>query len=120
MAEKSPYTGKVKIYSDGADKATMVEMANNPLIQGVTTQPTLMKIRPRSHRSGDLLVRLGNVQWGNTTLDMPALGMDWHERFTVTRPDHRCDVRVGSAQRGPDRPLRRAGARVHGAPRVTE
>ncbi|HLL69672.1 MAG TPA: alpha-1,4-glucan--maltose-1-phosphate maltosyltransferase [Micromonosporaceae bacterium] len=25
-----------------------------------------------------------NVHWGNTTLDMPALGMDWHERFTVT------------------------------------
>ncbi len=25
-----------------------------------------------------------NVQWGNTTLDMPALGYDWHERFTVT------------------------------------
>ncbi|HET9518280.1 MAG TPA: alpha-1,4-glucan--maltose-1-phosphate maltosyltransferase [Actinoplanes sp.] len=24
-----------------------------------------------------------SVQWGNTTLDMPALGMDWHERFTV-------------------------------------
>jgi starch synthase (maltosyl-transferring) len=24
------------------------------------------------------------VQWGNTTLDMPALGLDWHERFTVT------------------------------------
>ncbi|GAA3452639.1 alpha-1,4-glucan--maltose-1-phosphate maltosyltransferase [Dactylosporangium matsuzakiense] len=24
-----------------------------------------------------------NVQWGNTTLDMPALGFDWHERFTV-------------------------------------
>ncbi|HKT04283.1 MAG TPA: maltotransferase domain-containing protein [Rugosimonospora sp.] len=24
------------------------------------------------------------VQWGNTTLDMPALGYDWHERFTVT------------------------------------
>ena len=23
------------------------------------------------------------VQWGNTTLDMPALGFDWHERFTV-------------------------------------
>ncbi|ADL45652.1 alpha-1,4-glucan--maltose-1-phosphate maltosyltransferase [Micromonospora aurantiaca (nom. illeg.)] len=23
------------------------------------------------------------VQWGNTTLDMPALGLDWHERFTV-------------------------------------
>jgi starch synthase (maltosyl-transferring) len=25
-----------------------------------------------------------NVQWGNTVLDMPALGMDWHDRFTVT------------------------------------
>ncbi|MEN3263942.1 MAG: hypothetical protein V7646_836, partial [Pseudonocardia sp.] len=25
-----------------------------------------------------------NVQWGNTVLDMPALGMDWHNRFTVT------------------------------------
>ncbi|GIH17274.1 alpha-1,4-glucan--maltose-1-phosphate maltosyltransferase [Rugosimonospora africana] len=24
-----------------------------------------------------------NVQWGNTTLDMPALGMDWQDRFTV-------------------------------------
>src|SRR5207244_1865984 len=24
-----------------------------------------------------------NVQWANTTLDMPALGMDWHERFNV-------------------------------------
>ena len=23
------------------------------------------------------------VQWGNTTLDMPTLGFDWHERFTV-------------------------------------
>ncbi|MGW3809619.1 maltotransferase domain-containing protein [Micromonospora sp. NPDC005113] len=23
------------------------------------------------------------VQWGNTTLDMPSLGFDWHERFTV-------------------------------------
>ncbi|MEU8283070.1 maltotransferase domain-containing protein [Micromonospora sp. NPDC048905] len=23
------------------------------------------------------------VQWGNTTLDMPELGFDWHERFTV-------------------------------------
>jgi starch synthase (maltosyl-transferring) len=25
-----------------------------------------------------------SVQWGNTTLDMPALGYDWHERFTAT------------------------------------
>jgi starch synthase (maltosyl-transferring) len=25
-----------------------------------------------------------NVQWGNTALDMPALGLEWHEQFTVT------------------------------------
>jgi starch synthase (maltosyl-transferring) len=24
-----------------------------------------------------------HVQWGNTTLDMPALGFDWHERFSA-------------------------------------
>jgi starch synthase (maltosyl-transferring) len=24
------------------------------------------------------------TQWGNITLDMPALGLDWHERMTVT------------------------------------
>jgi len=24
-----------------------------------------------------------NVHWGNTSLDMPALGFDWHERFLV-------------------------------------
>jgi starch synthase (maltosyl-transferring) len=24
-----------------------------------------------------------NTHWGNTTLDMPALGFDWHERFTA-------------------------------------
>jgi starch synthase (maltosyl-transferring) len=24
-----------------------------------------------------------NEQWANLTLDMPALGFDWHERFTV-------------------------------------
>jgi len=29
------------------------------------------------------------VQWGNTTLDMPALGLDWHEHFTA------CDELTG-------------------------
>ncbi len=33
----------VKIYSDGADKASMLEMAKNPQIQGLTTNPSLMK-----------------------------------------------------------------------------
>ncbi len=34
---------KVKIYSDGADLSSMLEMAKNPMIQGMTTNPTLMK-----------------------------------------------------------------------------
>lgn len=34
---------KVKIYCDGADKASMLEMNKNSLIQGLTTNPTLMK-----------------------------------------------------------------------------
>lgn len=34
---------KVKIFADGADKAGMLEMNENPLIKGLTTNPTLMK-----------------------------------------------------------------------------
>lgn len=41
--QKSPFSNKIKIYSDGADKASMLEMAKNPLIQGLTTNPSLMK-----------------------------------------------------------------------------
>lgn len=33
----------VKIYADGADKVGMLELYRNPLIQGMTTNPTLMK-----------------------------------------------------------------------------
>lgn len=39
----STYQGKVKIFSDGADKASMLEMAKNPLVKGLTTNPSLMK-----------------------------------------------------------------------------
>ena len=34
---------KVKLFADGADKASMLEMYANPRIQGLTTNPTLMK-----------------------------------------------------------------------------
>lgn len=34
---------KTKIFADGADKAGMLEMYRNPLIQGFTTNPTLMQ-----------------------------------------------------------------------------
>lgn len=34
---------KVKLFADGADKAPMLELYANPLIQGFTTNPTLMR-----------------------------------------------------------------------------
>jgi len=34
---------KVKLFADGADQAGMLQLAGNPLIQGMTTNPTLMK-----------------------------------------------------------------------------
>ena len=43
MSAKTPYSGRVKIFSDGADKQAMLEMNQNPLVQGLTTNPTLMK-----------------------------------------------------------------------------
>jgi transaldolase len=40
---RSPLGLNVKIYADGADRATMLEMYANPLIAGFTTNPTLMR-----------------------------------------------------------------------------
>jgi transaldolase len=34
---------KVKLFADGADKATMLDLYRNPHIQGFTTNPTLMR-----------------------------------------------------------------------------
>lgn len=34
---------KIKVFADGAEKKTMLEMLQNPLIQGFTTNPTLMR-----------------------------------------------------------------------------
>ena len=34
---------QVKLFADGADKGSMLEMYGDPLIQGLTTNPTLMK-----------------------------------------------------------------------------
>jgi transaldolase len=41
--QKSLYQSRVKIFLDGADRNSMVEMASNPLIQGFTTNPSLMR-----------------------------------------------------------------------------
>ena len=33
----------VKVFADGADKAAMLELYNNPIVRGFTTNPTLMR-----------------------------------------------------------------------------
>lgn len=43
MQTGKAFSPKIKIFCDGADRAMMLEMAKNPWIQGLTTNPTLMK-----------------------------------------------------------------------------
>jgi transaldolase len=43
MNSQSPYKGNVKIFADGADRASMLELVKNPLVKGLTTNPSLMK-----------------------------------------------------------------------------
>ncbi|MEO3816034.1 alpha-1,4-glucan--maltose-1-phosphate maltosyltransferase [Plantactinospora sp. B24E8] len=50
--------------------------------------PALLCWSKRDERTGNTVLVVcsvdpGQVQWGNTVLDMPALGFDWHERFAV-------------------------------------
>lgn len=35
---------RVKIFADGADRGTMLELSRNPMIRGFTTNPTLMRV----------------------------------------------------------------------------
>ncbi|MBI4424807.1 MAG: transaldolase [Elusimicrobia bacterium] len=39
----SPATLRIKLFADGADKQGMLDMYRNPMIQGFTTNPTLMR-----------------------------------------------------------------------------
>ena len=43
MTAKTLENLKVKLFTDGADKAQIVEMAKNPWIVGFTTNPSLLK-----------------------------------------------------------------------------
>jgi len=43
MTQTSPFRSQIKIFLDGADRSAMVEMASHPMIQGFTTNPSLMK-----------------------------------------------------------------------------
>lgn len=36
-------SGKIKIYTDGANLDSIIKLSNDPLIDGITTNPTLMK-----------------------------------------------------------------------------
>ena len=54
-----------------------------------------------------------NAHWANTTLDMPALGLDWHERMRVRDELTGATFVLGPAQRGAPRPVRRAGPHLH-------
>ena len=51
-----------------------------------------------------------------SSLDMPALGLDWHERFAVHDELTGDDLRLGPAQLRAARPVPRAGARLRGRP----
>jgi transaldolase len=44
---------KVKLFADGADKSSMLEMFSNPFIQGLTRNPTQMK-KGRNYRLSTL------------------------------------------------------------------
>lgn len=52
----------VKIFADGADKSGMLEMAANPLISGLTTNPTLMKKAGVSDYKSFALEVLGEIK----------------------------------------------------------
>lgn len=43
MSETYTFQGRIKIYSDGADRASLLEMNLNPKIAGITTNPSLMR-----------------------------------------------------------------------------
>ncbi len=50
--------------------------------------PTVLCFSKRDEDTGDIVIVTvsfdpQNVQWANVSLDMPALGFDWHQRFTI-------------------------------------
>jgi transaldolase len=43
MSSLSKFQGKIKVFSDGAEKKSLLEMNANPRVSGMTTNPSLMK-----------------------------------------------------------------------------
>ena len=56
-----------------------------------------------------------HTQIGTTALDLPALGLDWHERFAVTDEITGATLRLGPVQLRGAGPVPGAGARLRGA-----
>ena len=65
----------VKVFADGADKASMLELYRNPSIQGFTTNPTLMR-------------RAGIADYERFARDILAVISDRPISFEVCSDDH--------------------------------
>jgi len=66
---------KVKVFADGADKASMLALYRNPLIQGFTTNPTLMR-------------KAGIADYEGFARDLLAVIADRPISFEVFSDDH--------------------------------
>ncbi len=64
----------VKLYTDGAEKASIVEMAKKPWIQGFTTNPSLLK-------------KAGVSDYAAYAADLVAAVPDHHISFEVFSDD---------------------------------
>ena len=64
----------VKLFTDGADKAQIVEMARNPWIRGFTTNPSLLK-------------KAGVSDYESYARDLVAAVPDRHISFEVFSDD---------------------------------
>lgn len=78
---------KTKIFADGADKSGMLEMYRNPIIQGFTTNPTLMR-------------KAGITHYKNFALEILAVIKDRPISFEVFSDDfnemHRQALEIAS------------------------
>jgi len=71
---------KVKLFADGADKASMLEMYANPLIQGLTTNPTLMRKAGVTDYRAFCKDILGHIRHKSLSLEVFSDAFDEMER----------------------------------------
>jgi transaldolase len=71
---------KIKLFADGADKASMLEMYHNPLIKGFTTNPTLMRKAGITHYKGFALDVLSIIK--DRPISFEVFSDDFAEMYT--------------------------------------